>query len=99
MKKERERKPYWKMTTEELADATKAFDDPNYNPPATKPTASQRKQLQQWHRKRAEDRSRLTLSLDKTLIEQTDNYAANHGMTFADVVTDALQRFIHKPSA
>ena len=95
----KERKSYWKMNAEELAQATKEFDDPNYNPPAMKPTATQRKQLQKWQRKRAEARSRLTLSLDKTLIEQTDAYAANHGMTFADVVTDALQRFIHKTSA
>jgi hypothetical protein len=89
-------KPYWEMNTEELAEATKEFDDPNYHPRAVKPTAAQRAQLQRWRRKRAAARARLTLSLEKQLIEQTDDYAANHGVTFSDVVSDALRQLMGK---
>lgn len=87
-------KPYWEMNAEELAQATREFDDPAYHPPALKPTAAQRAQLRRWQRKRAAARARLTLSLEKQLIEQTDNYAANHGLTFSDVVSDALRKLI-----
>jgi hypothetical protein len=94
------KKPYWKMTTAELAEATKGFDDPNYNPPAIKPTRKQRAHLLRWRRKRpAERRSRLTLSLERKLINQADNYALTHGMTFSDLVSDALRRIIRKKSA
>ena len=45
------RKAYWDMTPEELAAATKEFDDPNYNPPVVKPSAAQKGQLRLWQRK------------------------------------------------
>jgi hypothetical protein len=90
----KKRKPYWEMNAEELAEATRQFDDPNYNPPAVRPTPLQRAQLSRWQRKRAASRARLTLSLDKQLIEQTDSYAANRGQTFSDVVSDALRKLM-----
>jgi hypothetical protein len=92
-------KPYWEMNTAELAEATKEFDDPTYAPTAVKATAAQRAQLRRWQRKRIAARSRLTLSLDKGLIEQTDNYAVNRGITFSDVVSDALRRLMHTKPA
>jgi hypothetical protein len=90
----KKQKPCWEMNTEELAEATRQFDDPAYSPPAVKPTRAQRAQLDRWQRKRAAARARLTLSLDKQLIGQNDNFAANHGQTFSDVVSDALRKFI-----
>jgi hypothetical protein len=95
----KKQKPYWEMSTAELAEATKEFDDPNYNPPAVKPTTAQRAQLRRWHRKRAAARARLTLSLDKQLIAQANDYAATHGVTFSDLVSDALRRLMGKESA
>jgi hypothetical protein len=93
------KKPYWEMNKAELAEATKEFDNPAYDPPAVKPTPAQRAQLRRWRQKRAAARSRLTLSLDKALIEQTDNYAVSRGITFSDVVSDALRRLMRRKSA
>ena len=95
----KKKKPYWEMNAEELAEATKEFDDSSQEPRAVKPTAAERAQLRRWQRKRSAARSQLTLSLDKTLITQTDDYAVRRGVTFSDVVTDALQRLMQKKSA
>jgi hypothetical protein len=95
----KKQKKYWEMTTEELAEATKEFDDPSYNPPARKPTAKQLAQLRQWQRRRSAARATLAISLERKLIEQTDDYAASHGITFSDVVSDALRRLMRKKSA
>jgi hypothetical protein len=91
------KKPYWEMTTDELAEATREFDDPNYNPPTVKPTKKQRDQLRLWRRK-ARERSKLVLLLEQKLIEQTDEYAANHGVSFSEVVSNALRQLMRKKS-
>ena len=93
------RKPYWQMTTAELAKATKQFDDPSYDPPAIKPTAKQASQLRRWRRKGTAEQSKLTLSLEQDLIEHADEYAASHGMTFSELVSNALRRWMRKRSA
>jgi hypothetical protein len=93
------KKQYWEMTTAELAAATKAFDDPAHDPPARKPTARQAAQLRRWQGKRAAKRGKLEVSLERRLIEQTDDYAASRGMTVSDVVSSALRRLMRKKSA
>ncbi|HVT88348.1 MAG TPA: hypothetical protein VHD56_05815 [Tepidisphaeraceae bacterium] len=93
------RKRWSEMTTEELAKATKQFDDPNYDPRARKPTERQLKQLNKVQRKSAKERLRIALSLEQGLIEDADEYAAIHGITFSDLVSDALRRVIQKKSA
>ena len=92
----KKQKPYWEMNAKELAEATREFDDPNHQPAAVKPSAAELAQMRRWRRKRAAARARLTLSLEKKLIEQTDDYAVNHGVTFSDVVSKALRQLIGK---
>lgn len=94
-----ERKRWSEMTTEELAAATKQFDDPNYDPPARKPSKQQLAQLRRVQRKPTAARSTLALSLERQLIEQADDYAASRGITFSDLVSDALRRLMRKKSA
>ena len=93
------KKPYWEMNARELAAATRRFDDPDHNPPARKPGRKQLAQLRQWQRKRAARRATLAISLDQTLITQADDYAADHGLTFSDLVSDALRQLLRKKSA
>jgi hypothetical protein len=95
----KKKKKYWEMTTAELAKATKQFDDPNYDPPAVKPSVKQLAQLHRWKRNRSAQLSKLTLSLDQKLVEWADDYAANRGMTFSELVSDALCRLMRKKSA
>ena len=86
------------MTTKELAQATKRFDDPAYNPPAIKPTAKQAAQLKRWRAKK-DRQTKLTLSLDRSLIEECGEYASDRGITVSEVVANALRRLIRKKSA
>jgi hypothetical protein len=96
---ETKRKRWSELTTKELAAATKEFDDPNYNPPAVRPSAKQLAQLRRWKRKRAAEKSELTLMLEHGLIEKADEYAASRGMTFSDLVARGLRQVMKKKSA
>ena len=93
------RKRWSEMTTKELAAATRDFDDPNYNPPARKPTKRQLAQVRRVQRKAAKNRFSIALALEANLIEQADEYAVDHGITFSELVSDALRRMIGKKSA
>lgn len=93
------KKRWSEMTTEELAAATKEFDDPSFNPPAQKPTKRQLAQLHGVQRKAARDRFRIAVSLDGGLIEEADDYAANHGVTFSELVSNALRQMMRRKSA
>lgn len=96
---QRRKKPYWEMTAEELAAATRRFDDPGYDPPARAPGAKRAAQLRAWQRRRAARRATLAVSLEQDLIDQADDYAARHGVTLSDLVSDALRRLMRKKSA
>ena len=88
------------LKTQELADATREFDDPAYDPPVRKPSKRQLAQVRQLQRKAiAHHRARIAVALDASLIEQADNYAAAHGVTFSDLVADALRQRMRKKSA
>ncbi len=91
-------KRWSKMNTDELAAATKEFDDPNNRPPVLKPSRHELAALRRVQRK-SKNRFRMALVLEKDLVEQTDDYAANHGVTFSDVVSDALRKHMQKKSA
>lgn len=95
----RKNKRWSELTKEELAAATRQFDDPNYNPPARKPSKRQLAQLRRVQRKAAKSRFRVAVALDGNLVEQADNYAASRGLTFSDLVSDALRRLMRKKSA
>ncbi len=94
-----ERKRWSEMTTKELASATREFDDPTYNPPARKPTKRQSAQLRRVQRKATKNQFSIALALEGNLIEQADEYATDHGITFSELVSDALRRMIGKKSA
>jgi len=87
------------MTGDELAAATREFDAPDYRPPVRKPTRREVNQLDRVQRKAAAGRFRIALSLEKRIVEQTDDYAANHGTTFSEVVSDALKQMMRKKPA
>lgn len=93
------KKRWSEMTTHELAAATKAFDKPGFQPRSLKPTNAERAALQRVRAASEANRSRVALSLDTALVEATDDYAGQKGMTFSEVVADALLRLVKKRSA
>jgi hypothetical protein len=92
------KKPYWEMKTEELAEATKEFDNPDYNPSALKQTPAQRARWRRWQ-KRRQARQRLTVLLDKRLVERADNFAATHGKTVSELIAEALRERLKRKIA
>ena len=42
---------------------------------------------------------RVAIALDASLVAQADDYAVTHGMTFSELVSDALRRLMRKKSA
>jgi len=95
----KKRKRWSRMTTEQLAAATKEFDDPDFNPPPQRPTPAELAQLRRVQRKEANDRFRVAIALEHDLIEQADHYAASHGITFSQLVSNALRQLMRKKSA
>jgi hypothetical protein len=95
----KKQKRWSQMNTEELAAATHEFDRPDFEPTVRKPTKARLAELHRVQRRSAANRFRIALLLEKKLVEQTDDYAANHGVTFSEVVADALRRFMGKKSA
>jgi hypothetical protein len=93
------RKRWSETRTKELAAATRDFDNPDYNPPARKPTKGQLAQLRRVQRKAIKNRFSIALALDANLIAQADEYAVDHGITFSELVSNALRRMIGKKSA
>jgi hypothetical protein len=91
------RKRWSQMTTEELAAATKEFDDPTFHPPAKRASKSDLSQLRRVQRKAA--RLRIAVALEKKLVEQADEYAAKQGISFSDLVSEALRRQMRRRSA
>jgi hypothetical protein len=92
-------KRWSELTSQELAAATREFDDPNFNPPAQKPSTRELADLRRIQRKAAKDRFRVAIALEEDLIEQADEYAVSHGITFSELVADALRRVIKKKTA
>jgi hypothetical protein len=95
----KKRKRWSHMTTAELATATKVFDDPDYRPPVVKPSKKELAQLHRLQAKAAKDRFRVAVALEEDLIQQADQYAASHGMTFSELVSGALRQRMGKKSA
>ncbi len=58
------RKRWSEMTTEELAVATKQFDDPSYDPPPRKPSKRQLAQPRRVQPKAAKNRFRVAIPLE-----------------------------------
>ncbi|HSZ59586.1 MAG TPA: hypothetical protein VK797_28340 [Tepidisphaeraceae bacterium] len=56
-------------------------------------------ELRRVQRKATKDRFRVAVALEEDLVEQADNYAVSHGITFSDLVADALRQLMRKKSA
>jgi len=93
------RKRWSEMSAEELAAATHEFDDPAYDPPPLKPSGREAAALRRVQQKAKASPIRVAVALEAKLVEQADEYAARHGVTFSDVVSDALRRLMRRKSA
>lgn len=93
------RKKWSELTTQELAAATKEFDAPTFRAKPRKATRGERSALARVQARSTRNRFRIALMLDKHLVEATDDYAAKHGVSFSEVVADALRGLVGKKPA
>ena len=87
------------MNTAELAEATKEFDDPNYQPPALPWTKKDKELLDRAMRKPGRPRKGLgsltiALSIERGLLSRADRLAKKRGISRAQLVAAALEGVI-----
>jgi hypothetical protein len=101
MKRKKPSKPYWKMTTQELAEATKEFDKPI---PLSKTRPLSKEERARWERaSKAPSRSvfvfegagadseMLLMNVSRELLERVDAYAREHRLSRKEIVERSLR--------
>jgi hypothetical protein len=99
MSKKKPSKPYWEMTTEELREATKEFDDPNYYPPARPAPPEETEKLHRAMRKRGRPKNGLgaktvALTVERGLLERSDRFARKNGISRSQLVAQGLKAIL-----
>jgi hypothetical protein len=94
-------KPYWEMNTRELAEATREFDgDLDWS--RLRPLNAKEKAL--WERAKrkrgrppvGEGSKVISLSVEKSLLQRSDNFAKKQGLTRAQLFARALESLLRK---
>jgi len=94
-------KPYWEMNTQELAEATRDLDG-DLDPRRLKPLSPQMTAIwERMKRKRGrppvgEGSKVISLSVEKSLLKRSDNFAKKEGLTRAQLVARALENLLRK---
>jgi len=89
-------KPYWEMTTAELREATKEFDEDNVADTFGPPTPEQRAQDRRARRKRGRPRigkgsKTIAVTVERSLLTQTDRLAKKLQVPRAVLIARGLQ--------
>ena len=102
MKKTRKpTKPYWEMNLQELREATRDLEG-DIDPRRLKPLSPEMKALwERMKRKRGrppvgEGSKVISLSVEKSLLQRTDNLAKKEGLTRAQLFARALENLLRK---
>jgi len=85
-------KPYWEMSADDLAEATREFDSPS-PPPLWRPLSSEeQKRFERVRRAGGNDpRHILSVSLEPKLFSEALAYARKHGLTLPEVIARAVR--------
>ncbi|MFI5379051.1 MAG: hypothetical protein ACHRHE_07135 [Tepidisphaerales bacterium] len=96
----KKRKPYWDMTTDELREATREFDEPfvfEKGKPLTVADKAMFSKAREHARKVKRGRprigkgaARITTTVERSLLERVDRYAQSHGLTRAQIISNGL---------
>jgi hypothetical protein len=96
MTKKLTQKPYWEMTTEELAKATAEFDEEFVADKCTPLTPEMRRRWQAAKRKRGRRQDRpsmqvISLPIEKDLLARSDRLAKKLGISRAGLIARGLK--------
>ena len=90
------------MTTRELRDATRLFDDPGHHPKALPVTATDRAEFARARRrgrpKVGQGAARIQLTMERALLGRVDAQARAQGLTRAQFLARAAERELAKAS-
>jgi hypothetical protein len=97
------RKPYWEMTAEELAQATKQFDEPLVADQSRPLTATEREEWKQIKRKRGRPKvgqgfKRISVSLEQGLLRRATALARKRGLNRSQFFAQVLQKALAEDS-
>jgi hypothetical protein len=92
-------KPYWELTTAEMREATKEFDNPAYQPLALRPTTEDVAQHRRAKNKGGRPQMGLgaktiSLTVEKRLLARSGSYARRLGISRAELVQRGLQAIL-----
>jgi len=90
-------KPYWEMTSKELAEATKQFDEPFVVDQSRPLTPAERKQWKRLKRKRGRPKigqgfKRVSMSLEKGLLKRATALAKKRRVSRSKLFAQMLQK-------
>jgi hypothetical protein len=96
-------KPYWAMTSSELASATKEFDREYIADTFGRPQTRAQQQLRR-ARRRGRPRvgkgaRRVLITVERSLLAQADAYAKSHGLNRSQLVARGLKHVITPKAA
>jgi hypothetical protein len=91
------KKPYWEMTSRELAEATKQFDEPFIVNKSRALTPAEREQWKRVKRKRGRPRKgqgfqRVSVSLERGLLKRATSLAKKRRLTRSQLIAQMLER-------
>jgi hypothetical protein len=91
------RKPYWEMTTKELAEATKQFDAPFVADQSRPLTPAEREQWRRVKRKRGRPKvgkgcKRVSVSLEQELLKRATTLAKKRHLSRSKLFAQLLER-------
>jgi hypothetical protein len=95
------RKAYWDMSAQELAEATKQFDEPHVVERSQPLTATEREQWKRVKRKRGRPKvgrghQRVSISVEKELLKRITAYAKNRRVTRSGLVAEVFEELLAK---
>lgn len=90
------RKPYWEMTANELAEATKQFDEPQVIDRSRPLNAAKRKQWNRMKRKRGRPRTgqgfkRVSVSMEQGLLKRVTALAKTRRISRSKLMAQVLE--------
>jgi hypothetical protein len=93
------RKPYWEMTAQELAEATKQFDEPFVADQSRPLTPAEREQWNRVRRKRGRPKigqgfKRVSLSLEQGLLKRATALARKRGISRSHLFAQMLEKVL-----
>jgi hypothetical protein len=98
------RKKYWEMTTAELAEATKEFDQPFVAEKGRRLNVAERKQEKRFRMKlgrprRGKGAKAVSVTIEQGLLSRTDAFAKRLGLSRAQLIARSLEQAMRRKTA